>query len=213
MAIPNQAPDSSVAGALQGTPEDGVPGQLTGDPLYDYLQQFFAAVAGMDGTKFFQTYQVPDPPNLPPIGTDWAAFTLNESRRIGLYNAVVHHPDANGGDGVDELQRHEELEFRISFYGPNAVFYATNLRDGLSIWQNYSMLRLAGMALVEASDLNSFGDLVHQTWVGRSDMTVTIRRFTQRYYKVLNLLSAQAEVQTDSVSQYAVDVQVDPPTP
>lgn len=210
MTIPNQAPDSSVAGALQGTPEDYVPGQITGDPLYDYLQQFFAAVSKMDGTRFFQTYQLPDPPNLPPVGVDWAAFTLNESRRIGLYNAVVHHGE---GDGVDELQRHEEMEFRVSFYGPNSVGYATNLRDGLSIWQNFSMLRLAGMALVETSDVRSFGDLVHQQWVGRADMTVTIRRFTQRFYKVLNLLSAQAEVQTDSESQYKVEVKVYPPTP
>jgi len=188
-----------------------VPGQQpTGEPMEDYLQQFVAGVSGLDGTKVLQAYQA-EPPNLPDLDTDWAAMTINNSALPdgGLYIAVVHHPE---GEGSDEIQRHEEFEVRVTFYGPNSANYATNFRDGLAIWQNFSALRMGGMALVSVAMLRHVPELIKQTWVNRSDTTFTIRRFTQRFYPVLNLLSAQARVQTDSVSQYKVDVKVDPPT-
>jgi len=209
MTIPNQAPDSSVAGALQGTPEPTIPNQVTGDAFQDYLQQFIAAVAGMDGKRVIPGYQT-DPVNRPDFSIDWAAFTINEVRPIGLYTPVTRHPEGNGSD---EIRRQEEFDLFITFYGPNSRFLASNLRDGLAIWQNYSMLRLASMALVEVGTIHTMTEMVKQQWVGRADVSVTIRRYIRRTYPVLNLLSAQAKVQTDSESRYEVEVEVDPPTP
>lgn len=215
MAIPNQAPDSSVAGALQGSPPGQLPAQTPpGQPLENYLQQWVAAVAYMDGTLVRPRWQL-EPPNLPDINSDWATLGIIETRPIGPYPAVIRHPTLNDGDGADEVQRQEEFDLLVSFYGPHAGAYASNLHDGLAIWQNYSALRLAGMAFVEIGVTTRVPELIRQQWVDRADKLLTIRRFIRRFYPVLNLLSASARITAHEVpyQTYSIDVSVDPPPP
>jgi hypothetical protein len=209
MAIPQQAPDSSVAGFLPGSAPGTLPEHPEqippGIPLEDYLQQFVAGVAGLDGTMVRPRWQL-EPPNLPDVSTDWASLTIGRARPIG-YTAIRRHPK---GDGKDETVRHEEFDLLLTFYGPNTSLYAGNMYDGLAIWQNYVVLRLAGMALVEVGAMNNSAEFIRQQWVARTDMSITIRRYIRRFYPVLNLLSAQARV-TESDSRYTVEVKVDPP--
>ena len=215
MTIPNQAPDSSVAGALQGVLTSELAEQVPpGQPFEDFLQQWVAAVAYLDGTLVRPRWQVEEP-NLPDRHIDWATLGIVETRPIGPYAAVIRHP--NGGpdhQGLDEIRRHEEFDLLVSFYGPHASHYAANLHNGLSIWQNYAMLRLAGMAFVEVGPSTSVPELIRMQWTNRVDKALTLRRYIRRFYPVLNLLSAQARVVAHEVPQrtYTVDVKVDPLT-
>ena len=215
MAIPNQAPDSSVAGFLQGALPPIIPGQTPpGQQLEDFLQQWVAGVAYMDGTLVRPRWQT-EPPNLPEHNIDWASIGIIETRPIGIYPAVRRHPTGGPtGQGEDEVTRHEEFDLLVSFYGPHASEYAANLHSGLGIWQNYSILRLAGMAFVEIGAATNIPELIRMQWVNRVDKTLTIRRYIRRFYPVLNLLSAQAQVvaQDQPNRTYTVDVAVDPLT-
>lgn len=207
MTIPNQSPDSTVAGYLQGSAIGALPGQIApGQPLEDYLQQFVAAIAGLDGTLVRPRWQQ-EPPNLPDFGVDWAAVGITERRPLGPNTAVIHHGE---GQGADEIQRHEEFDLLCSFYGPNCADYATNLHDGLAIWQNRSLLRLSGLAFVEAGIHRVLPELVKNRWLDRADKTLTLRRIIRRNYPVLNLASARAKIATDTDSQYAVTVTAEP---
>ena len=90
MAIPNQSPDNDSAhdGHLQPTePQPG--GQLPpGDTMADYVQQYIAALAGMDGHMVYQRWQA-EPPNLPDYGVDWCSAGMIRRRPIGLYGATI----------------------------------------------------------------------------------------------------------------------------
>ena len=199
MAIPNQAinNDSAHAGFLQPTePQPG--GQLPpGDTMANYLQQFIAGVAGMEGSSVYQRWQI-EPPNLPAYGVDWAAVGMIRRRQIGIYAATIHHPLDNNGDGSTEMQRHEEFDILCSFYGENSQHYCDNLIDGLMIWQNKSALHLAGMKFVEVQEPTFSPELIRQQWWSRWDATVVMRRIIRRNYNVLNLLEAFFKINTDT---------------
>jgi hypothetical protein len=197
MTIPNQATDSSEAGYLQPTPPLP-PGQVpTGQPLEDYLQQFIAGVAHMDGTLVRPRWQ-PEPANLPDWGTDWCSVGLVRVQPIGVYAWVEHHPLDHQGDGASEMQRHEEFEVLCSFYGPHASSYADNLQSGLSVWQNWSALKLVGLAYIECKDPVIAPELLRERWWNRYDITVTMRRIVRRTYPVLNILEVFSRVRTET---------------
>lgn len=212
MTIPNQAPDSSVAGFLQPTqPEPDW--QISAGSLDDYLQQMVAGVAGLDGSLVRPRWQ-PEPPNLPDWATDWCATGITRRRPIGAYSAQLHDCENDtGGPGHNELQRHEEFDLMCSFYGPNCDVYASNLHDGLQIWQNYAALRLSGMALVEVQETLRVPELIKQRWWDRCDKTLVLRRIIRRNYPILNVLSAGAEIVTDGPSGYTVIAAAPWPTP
>jgi len=181
-------------GFLQPT-EPQPPNQLPpGNTLADYLQQYIAGVSGMDGHLVYQRWQQ-EPPNLPPYGADWAAAGMIRRRSIGLYGAVIHH---GIGDGHDEMQRHEEFDILVSFYGNNAQYWCDNLIDGLQIWQNKVILRLVGMAYVEVTNPALAPELIRQQWWNRWDATIVMRRIIRREYDVLNLLEAFSRIRTSS---------------
>jgi hypothetical protein len=199
MAIPDQATnnDSTTTGYLQ--PELPHPGDQTlpGDTLTDYLQQFVAGIAGMDGRMVRPRWQA-EPPNLPEWGIDWAAVGVSAIRPIGLYGAVIYHPLADQGNGEAEMQRHEEFDILATFYGRNASVYGNNLYDGLMIWQNKSALVLAGMGFVGIESVVAVPELIRERWWNRYDLTLTMRRIIRRTYNVRNLLEAAGWIHTNT---------------
>ncbi len=207
MSIPNQAPDSSVTGFLQpmSTPDGQVP---PGQPLENYLQQFVAGIAGMDGTMVRPRWQ-PEPANLPDWGVDWCAVGVMRRTPIGVYAWVQHFCDNEfNGPGHSEAQRHEELEVLATFYGPNCDAYCTNLQNGLMIWQNWSALRLVGLAFVEAQTPAHAPELIRERWWDRYDLTLIFRRIVRRNYPVLNILSADVLLHLDGTKQQPYDILV-----
>lgn len=129
----------------------------------------------------------PEPPNLPATGKDWAAFGVVK-RASDTFASVQHFADAD--KGFDELQRHEELDVLVSFYGPNADALAMAVRDNSQIHQNQEALLLAGMGLIETSEITTVPSLMKNKWLYRADITVRIRRAISRQYRVQDLLVA-----------------------
>jgi hypothetical protein len=198
MAIPNQSDrnDSRDPGILQPAPPLP-PGQTPpGESLENYLQQYVAGLSHLDGTLVRPRWQ-PEPANLPDWGTDWAALGINSIRPIGIYGAVLYHPFANNGEGSAEMQRHEEFDVLVSFYGPHAEGYGNLLHDNLMVWQNKSALFLAGLAFVSIENINWVPELIRERWWNRYDVTLTMRRIVRRTYHVLNLLSASGWIITE----------------
>jgi hypothetical protein len=204
MTIPNQAPDSSQSGVIQPIDTTAL---LEGQSLEDYLQQWVAAVAYLDGTMVRPRWQ-PEPPNIPDYGVDWAAVGIMNRRPVGLYPWVGHHSEV---DGHDEMQRHEELDVLITFTGAHADRYAGNFHHGAWIWQNRAALRLAGMALIEVEEGRSVPELIKNQWWNRIDKQFCVRRIVVRTYPVLNLLSASGAVVLEE--GYTSPFTVVPPAP
>jgi hypothetical protein len=195
--IPNQSDTnaSNAEGILQPT-EPQPPNQLPpGNTMADYLQQYIAGLAHLDGHLVFQRWQQ-EPPNLPAYGMDWCSAGVIRRRLIGIYGATIHHPLGNAGDGYDEMQRHEEFDILCSFYGNNAQYYCDNLIDNLMIWQNKATLGLAGMKFVEIQEPTFAPELIRQQWWNRYDATMVMRRIIRRNYNVFNLLEAAGWVRT-----------------
>jgi hypothetical protein len=178
---------------------------LEGQDLEDYVQQWVAGVSGMDGAMMRQRWQ-PEPPNIPDWGVDWGAVGVTRHRPIGIWSYVGHCSD---GNGYDQMQRHEDLEILVSFYGPNCDEYASNLHNGVMIWQNRSVLRLVGMAFVELDEAIRAPEMIKNRWWDRVDLPLVLRRIIIRNYAVRNLLSASAAVITDV--GYTSPVTVEPP--
>jgi hypothetical protein len=191
MTIPNQAVDSSQAGALQPGPSNWT--VLNGQPLEDFLQQYVAAVAALDGTMVRPRWQ-DEPPNIPDHGANWCSVGIMQRQPLGFVGAVQHD---STGDGHDVMQRHEQLNILISFYGPNCDEYSSNLHDGLMIEQNRRVLRTVGMGFVEITESIRVPEFIKNQWWDRVDKRLFINRIIVRNYPVLNLLSAAAAVITD----------------
>lgn len=185
------ANDSATGGPLQPEP---FPVPIEDQDLDRFLQQYVAGITGLDGKLIRQRWQV-EPPNLPDAGVNWVAIGVMNFD-ADKFSVVMHHSE---GEGFDELQRHEVFDLLCSFYGPNADKYSSLLRDGLSIIQNREPLFLAGMALVEVGQIVSVPAIIKQTWQYRVDVPVRFRRAIQRYYPVLNLLSAEGTISGESV--------------
>jgi hypothetical protein len=219
--IPNQAPDSSVAGYLQpGRTDDFAldqpPGldqgvfelpNLEGPLLDDYLQQFVAGISGLDGTLVRPRWQ-PEPPNIPDFGTTWASLGIMRRRSLGFVGATLHDP---AGNGHSIMLRHEQLEILISFYGPQCDEAAGNLHDGLMLEQNRIVLRSMNMGLVEITDGISNPELIKERWLDRVDKTLFINRCIAREYPVLNQLTASGTVIPDPGGGYQAPFTVNPP--
>jgi hypothetical protein len=169
---------------------------MDGQSLEDYLQQFVAGVSYLDGTLVRPRWQE-EPPNLPAFDDVpcWCAVGIVRRRPIGVYAAVVHYGD---NDGYSDMQRHEDLDVLCSFYGAGADEFATNLHNGLMLWQNTSILRMSGLAFVEIGEGVRAPELIKEKWLNRIDKWLMLRRVVQRYYPVLNILSIQGTVNAET---------------
>ena len=129
-------------------------------------------------------------------------------RRADTYASTIHISE---DEGHDILIRQEEVDVMVSFYGPSSGTYVLQLREGLQIKQNVEVLFDNGLALVETSDIASTAEYVNQRWMGRYDITLTIRRLIQLIYGIQNVLSSQGVVTTGQYqTQYDTDTLLEP---
>lgn len=163
------------------------------DALDDLLQAMVAGVTGLPGDLVRPRWQA-TVPKQPEPGVNWCAIGVPDQANDAS-PAIQHNPD---GDGSDTYIRHQDIELLCTFYGPAAKGYAQRLADGLAIPQNREQLGLNDMAFVSAGEIRAAPDFVNQQWVRRYDITLTLRRKNTRTYAVLNLISADADVSTDS---------------
>ena len=152
------------------------------------IQPLIVAITGLDGTMVRPRWQ-PIMPLQPKPSDDWCAIGVS---RVEAKDYPVITAD------TPSFSKHEEIEYLATFYGQNAMHYASLLRDGFSIPQNCEGLTALGMAYVGASDITPLAELINQQWVRRCDMRITLRRKVTRNYQILTLTSADVVSHTDN---------------
>ena len=172
---------------------------LEGTALQDFFQGWLVGVTGLPGSLFRPRWQ-PEPPNIPPVNTDWAAFGI-VSRKSDVFAAEFPDPS---NPGYNVIRRHQILHILVSFYGPNADMYADILNDGLQVAQNLELLSQNSMGLVESGDITTVPELVKQKWLYRVDLPFSVRRQLVRDYGVETIQSAQVtlnnEIYTEQIN-------------
>lgn len=172
------------------------PAPLEGTALENFFQEIVVGITGMDPSLVRPRWQ-PEPPDQPDFNVSWASLGII-NYKPDVFAVEAHNPT---GDGSDYLLRTEELELLVSFYGPSSDSNAAVFRDGLQIEQNRFALTAAGMGLISTGDPRFVPDLVKDRWVRRLDVSWGVRRQVQRNYPILNLLSADGTIYTDTNPQ------------
>lgn len=168
---------------------------ISGQDLDNFMQQIVAGVTGLDPTLVRPRWQQ-EPPNLPDVGTTWAAVGVSRTTPLGI--PAAQELTTPNGNGSSLQQWHEEFELLCSFYGPNAQRAATGLRSGMFVANNREALFLAGMAFVDTGPLMRLPSLTQNLFLGRWDITLRLRRQVYDLYPVLYFLSAPVSVITDT---------------
>ncbi|SAL25758.1 phage neck terminator protein [Caballeronia telluris] len=186
------ANDSSTGGYLQPV--------VASPPIEDaaldaIFQQMIVGLTGIPGAMVRPRWQ-PVTPKMPEPNQNWCAIGVTEIEQDAR-PAFVHVPDT---DGTDKLYRHEILTLLASFYGPSAMQYAAQARDGIYVEQNHGMLTLNSMGLVDVGKMTAAPELINQQWLRRFDLSFRVRRQVVRTYSVLNVLSSDSTLNTDTVT-------------
>lgn len=187
------ANDSSTGGFI---PPASSPSPLVDATLDALLQQLVVGITGLPGNMVRPRWQ-PVVPKQPDPSTDWCAIGVTDVDPDD-YPAESHDGMGNGSDTQSD---HESITVLASFYGPNALANAKQLRSGLYVAQNRDTLVANNLNLKEAKKLIQAPDLINEQWIRRWDLTVIFRRKSVYTYPILNILSADPPViETDSHS-------------
>lgn len=188
---------------------DAQPEPLYGKALNDFFQGLVKGITGMAGDLVRPSPQG-EPPNIPEAATAWAAIQTTVVPS-DTFPAVIHLPNANGGAGVDQLQRHEQINILASFYdlGTNgeADRLCSLLRDGLSIAQNREPLLAQHMGLNSVKDKTVVPSLLKMRWLYRVDLPFIVSRAVTRNYRVENVQSANGQIVTSAGFVLNIDVE------
>jgi hypothetical protein len=184
--------DSSTGGYL--SPAVASP-PLEDDALTAIFQKMIVGITGLPGNMVRPRWQ-PNPPKQPEPAVNWCALGI-AVQTLDDGPAIVHN---GAGNGSDTYIRHEQIDVLASFYGPNAMQSAQLLSDGLAIPQNLEQLKAQDMNSVDTGPIRAAPDLINEQWVRRYDLELTFRRKITRSYAVLNILTAQGTVQTNTVT-------------
>ena len=174
--------NSSTGGYI--LPSSGPP---YGDTLDDIFHDLTAGLTGIANSLIRPRWQ-PEPPNQPDFTTDWVAFglTINDRDRF-----VYANHDPTIGNGVDYVERDEQIKVLHSFYGPNSSSLLAAYANNISVDQNRDALMAFGIKLVEVSEATTLPALLKEKWVKRYDCTTTFRRRIRLTFPVFTILSSK----------------------
>lgn len=158
------------------------------DLMDDAIQETIVGTTGLDPTLVRQRWQHKQPTQ-PPPDVSWCAVGIMGRTAID-YPYLVYLPDTNSM----EMQRHEKIEVLASFYGDFDSHYAGLFRDGLYIPENLEYLNTFGIKLQQVGANTNVPELINSQWIGRTDIEFTLVRQLNRFYRVLNILSAKGFV-------------------
>ncbi len=171
--------------------------------LEDILNPTIVGITGITANLVRPRWQ-PDPPTQPDKATNWVAFGLN--RVSSPTQAATYQKD----DTTSVVIRYQDMEFLLSFYGPNAGNYAEIFRDGLQIGQNRDLLAAADLGVIDIGEARRAPALFKEQWLTKYDMTLTLRRRTEREYPTSLLVSATVQLNTDPPGETPININVTP---
>lgn len=180
--------NSSTGGYLSDISD---PSPLEDDELLNVFQVAVAAITDLDPTLVRPSWQA-QPPTQPSADTNWCAIAV--STYIPTDFPVFLH---DGVKQVDNVFFLEQLDFRAFFYGPRSFRYASILRAGLYVPQNFWGLSVYGIKLHSADQITNVTELINSQYISRADLTASFTRMIQRTYAVENILGAEVVVTTD----------------
>lgn len=173
---------------------------LDDEQLLDFIQAWLVGISGISGDLIRPRWQT-EPPNLPPIGTNWIAFGIIK-RTPDVF--IVERPMG----GYNETQRHEVLEFLCSIYGPNSGSISSLLRDGMQVSVNHEYLSQESMGLVQTTDPVNSPEFIKGKWYQRQDFNFLIKRQIKRTYQVATIQSAEISLDNE---YYITNISVQEP--
>lgn len=204
--MPIPVPNSATGGFIR--PDGTVTSPLYGDALDDLFHDTIVGVTGLDNKLVRPRWQ-PAPPTQPPFAADWCAFGIVDSEK-DWDPYMRHEPNANTGAGQTVTEQDEQFQLLVSFFGPDAYAYQSLWEDGLKVDQNRAALNAQGIKWMFTGRATQVPSLLKEAWVKRVDQRITFRRRVFRTYAVLNI--ASADIQLDN-EHYITDISVTPPPP
>ncbi len=166
-------------------------GELNDEALQIFLVTIVNSVTNLSKQLVYPRWQ-PEPPILPPIGTDWGAVGIMSSDP-DIFATVAETSD-NASFGVI---RNEVLEVLCSFYGPNSEANSKLLRNGLSLPQNREQLQLNGFGLMEVGKGIQIPEQIKGRWMRRTDVTMLLRRLEIYEYQIPTITGFGNKLLTD----------------
>lgn len=173
--------------------------------LEDIFQANVAGITALDPTLVRPRWQ-PEPPNQPDFATDWAAVGVSLTTQDWSHYQV-HDPTASTtppGYGADRVERDEQLELFLSFYGPNCHARMSQWRDGIMLEPNRWVLYQYGIKLVEIGQPVFLPALLKETNVKRVDLKATFARRVARIYAIQTVADATVVLNTEKFSYTVV---------
>ena len=169
--------------------------------LQDFLHDWIVGITNLPPYDVRPRWQA-EPPNIPDAGNDWCSFGI--MRRVVSGNALEYHYGTGGitGHGYDQIRRHETLHCLASFYGDNADYYMTMLREGMQVAQNREVLSLNDMGLIGSDDSIVVPELLKEQWLYRVDLTFSLVRQIKLEYQVQNIDQAVIDIHNEQYIEH-----------
>lgn len=166
-------------------------------PAYDteldaIFQQLVTGLTGLSGSLVRPRWQATQPKQ-PEASQNWVAIGVTNIEPDG-WGSVITHNDS--GAGSDSVTRWEVLTVLVSTFGPAAMQYVTQLRDGLFLPQNTEFLRANNMGLIDSDSIRALPNLVNQVYRHRYDIQFRLRRKAIRTYAIRNLAAVEIDLHT-----------------
>jgi hypothetical protein len=166
-------------------------------PAYDaeldaVFQQLVTGLTGLPGSLVRPRWQATQPKQ-PEASQNWVAIGATSIESDG-WGAVIAHNDS--GSGNDSVTRWEILTVLVSAYGPAAMRYASQIRDGLFLPQNAEFLRANDMGMIDSDQIRTLPNLVNQVYRHRYDIQFRLRRKATRTYAIRNLAAVEIDLHT-----------------
>ena len=152
-----------------------------------------AAIVGITGlpSNLVRPRWQPYAPNQPEATADWCAVGITS-------RTPTDYPSQWLTDEGMIQTRWYEIEALASFYGPNYPAFAEMFRDGLYVQQNLEALAQSGLRLKNVGTSTSVPEQINSQWIPRVDLPITLSGVIDRTYNVLDILSSDGTITTDS---------------
>jgi hypothetical protein len=152
--------------------------------IYHLVHDYIVGLTGLDNTLVRPMYQ-PNPPTIPPFGTDWIGFHIkvtdtNGSSYQGYKNDVLM------------LQRDLVFEVTLAIYGNNAIATSSQILAGMELTQNIEIFRPYNIAFGTKGKLMRVPELHNQRWLERYNLDFTLNYIAVNKTNIMSITSVQS---------------------